>query len=157
MFPCSSRVTLHQPLPLSSCAAILRFNPNPVFSVISALFAQMCHAGSPASQAESTVSAHFPSATGGVWERTNVRSILRVRDARSLGVLARHPSLATRLPAVAGHFCKSDELTHMDSHSCIKTHGGRASSESWRKSLIFLHYWAHRAAMLPSTAIPSAF
>ena len=135
MSPCSSRVTLHQPLPLSGFAAILRFDPNPVFSVISALFAQMCHAGSPASQAESTASTHFPSATGGVWERTNVRSILASdKDASRVYPELRRRERAQRLRAAAlakagvegpllqtSSQRKSDELTHMDSHFLHQT------------------------------------
>ena len=136
MSPLSDRATPQQPLPLSSFAAILGFNPTPYslslrravppcrklfslltfnllafnvlrhltsfFSATSALFSAMA---ADSNHLFSMVCALFPIAWGGVGQRMNVRSILRVRDARSLGVLARHPSLATRLPVrlLAGH------------------------------------------------------
>src|SRR5215470_10438997 len=46
-----------------------------LFSRASALFSQMCHAGSPANRLESAASTHFPLTTGGGGRGRMVRSL----------------------------------------------------------------------------------
>src|SRR5262249_28897010 len=103
---------------------------------------------------ESMASTHFPITTEGVGgDRTNVRSILPladvaldrlIRDAKTsrracspLVYPERFAGGVTRLPAVAGHsrLLQSDELTHMESHSCIKPPGRGSQGKCKQSSL----------------------
>jgi|SRR5215472_11077388 len=135
---------------MSSLAVSLSFKPNGpiasthfesidddstlVFSRASALFSQMCHAGSPANRLESAASTHFPLTTEGVggdgWSaRTILPAIGFIGSDRSWEANYVNSALASSVKPQAS---RSDELKHVESDSCARVGGGGVEATAAR-------------------------
>jgi hypothetical protein len=99
-----------------------------VFSEVSALFSLYLCPGSPANLLESIDSTHFP-LTWGVGGSEDDSSRLPASHLYSPSRFSLHRCLFTSLLPFAA---KSDELRHIESHSCIKNPGGRGPATGKR-------------------------